>query len=79
MVSLSLGLINLAKHELFRREIRGNVLDVHFVVVNCCSMLLITFTTNTTPTPVLWGEERMEHHDDKYYLYLPIDTQIEIK
>lgn len=55
------------------------MLDVHFVVVNCCSMLLITFTTHTTPTPVLWGEERMEHHNDKYYLYLPIDTQIEIK
>ena len=79
MVSLSLGLTKLAEHELFRREIRGNVLDVHFVVVNCCSMLLITFTTHTTPTPVLWGEERMEHHDDKYYLYLPIDTQIVIK
>lgn len=42
MVSLSLGLTKLAEHELFRREIRGNVLDVHFVVVNCCSMLLIT-------------------------------------
>lgn len=79
MVSLSLGLTKLAEHELFRREIRGNVLDVHFVVVNCCSMLLITFTTHITPTPVLWGEERMEHHNNKYYLYLPIDTQIEIK
>lgn len=85
MVSLSLGLTKLAEHELFRRDIRGNVLDVHFVVVNYrivvnyCPMLVITFTTHTTPTPVLWGEERMEHHDDKYYLYLPIDTQIEIK
>lgn len=29
MVSLSLGLTKLAEHELFRREIRGNVLDVH--------------------------------------------------
>ena len=79
MVYLSSVLTKLAEHELFRRDIRGNVLDVHFVVVNCCSMLVITFTTPTTPTPVLWGEERMEHHNDKYYLYLPIDTRIEIK
>lgn len=69
----------LAQKELNRREISGEVVGVRFVLDNGCPMIRIGFTADVKPTPVLTGFDYMEHKDDEYYLYLPIDITTSIK
>lgn len=74
MMYLKRTLEGLAKQELMNRDIDGLVVGVRFVSDNGCSMIRIAFVSDIKPTPVLTGFDYIEHQDDEYYLYLPIDT-----
>lgn len=65
-----------AQQELNRRNIAGEVVRVRFVSKSGCAMIRIGFISETTPSPVLSTFEFLEHQDDEYYLYLPIDVTI---
>lgn len=76
MINLQSQLKTIAKRELQRRNIFGEVVYVSFVSDNGCSLMKISFVTEEEPSVTLTGFDYMEHIDDEYYLYLPIDTYV---
>ena len=71
-----------ASNELLRLNITGTVLSVRFVYTKCIPMLRITFRSYVKLSVKLTEFERIERDEeekDLYYLYSPIDTQIQIK
>lgn len=79
MIYVQETLRRLAKAELQRRDIFGEVVGVRLVSNNGCAMIRIGFISEIVPTPVLTGFDYLEKQDDEYYLFTPIDTPIYIK
>ena len=79
MIKVHSTLVKLAQQELNRREISGFVIEVRLVSYQGYPMLRIGFITNITPIPVLSAYEKLEHKDDEYYFYCPIDVSIMIE
>lgn len=76
MMYINRGLMTLAKDELIRKDIHGNVTNVVLIYKSGVSMIRITFVTNTKPNPTLTRHEYMEYDDEHYHLYIPLDTPI---
>ena len=79
MIKVHSTLVKLAQQELNRREISGDVIGVRIVSYKGYPMLRIGFIADVTPTPVLSAYEKLEHKDDEYYLYCPIDVIVTIE
>ena len=82
MIYIYRQLETVASNELLRLNITGTVLSVRFVYTNYIPMLRITFRSSAKLSVKLTEFERIERDEeekDLYYLYSPIDTQIQIK
>ena len=82
MIHIYQQLETVASNELLRLNITGTVLSVRFVYTKCIPMLRITFRSSIKLSVKLTEFERIERDEeekDLYYLYSPIDTQIQIK
>lgn len=82
MIHIYRQLETVASNELLRLNITGTVLSVRFVYINCIPMLRTTFRSSVKLSIKLTEFERIardEEEKDLYYLYSPIDTQIQIK
>ena len=82
MIHIYRQLETVASNELLRLNITGTVLSVRLVYTNYIPMLRITFRSSTKLSVKLTELERIERDEeekDLYYLYSPIDTQIQIK
>ena len=82
MIHIYRQLETVASNELLRLNITGTVLSVRFVYTKYIPMLRITFRSSTKLSVKLTEYERIERDEEEkelYYLYSPIDTQIQIK
>ena len=82
MIRIYRQLETVASNELSRLNITGTVLSVRFVYTNYIPMLRITFRSSIKLSVKLTELERIERDEeekDLYYLYSPIDTQIQVK
>lgn len=82
MIHIYRQLETVASNELLRLNITGTVLSVRLVYTKCIPMLRITFRSSTKLSVKLTEFERIardEEEKELYYLYSPIDTQIQIK
>lgn len=82
MIHIYRQLETVASNELLRLNIIGTVLSVRLVYNKCIPMLRITFRSSVKLSVKLTELERIERDEeekDLYYLYSPIDTQIQIK
>ena len=82
MIHIYRQLETVASNELLRLNITGTVLSVRLVYTNYIPMLRITFRSYVKLSVKLTEFERIERDEeekDLYYLYSPIDTQIQIK
>lgn len=82
MIHIYRQLETVASNELLRLNITGTVLSVRFVYTRCIPMLRITFRSSAKLSVKLTEFERIardEEEKDLYYLYSPIDTQIQVK
>lgn len=81
MLHLQRQLTSIAKQELARLDISGVVLGVRFISDNCCPMIRIAFSSEIEPKPTLTGFDyiKKDNDDDTWYLYMTIDTHIQVK
>ena len=82
MIYIYRQLETVASNELLRLNITGTVLSVRSVYTNYIPMLRITFRSSAKLSVKLTELERIERDEeekDLYYLYSPIDTQIQVK
>lgn len=82
MIHIYQQLETAASNELLRLNITGTVLSVRFIYTRCIPMLRITFRSSAKFSVKLTELERIardEEEKDLYYLYSPIDTQIQVK
>ena len=82
MLHLRRKLESIAIEELIHLDISGLVLGVSFVYDNCCPMIRITICSETEPKPILTGFDYIEKDDNDdttWYLYMTIDTSIQVK
>lgn len=82
MIHIYRQLETVASNELLRLNITGTVLSVRFVYINCIPMLRIIFRSSVKLSVKLTEYERIERDEEEkelYYLYSPIDTQIQVK
>ena len=82
MIHIYRQLETVASNELLRLNITGTVLSVRFIYTNYIPMLRITFRSSAKLSVKLTELERIERDEeekDLYYLYSPIDTQIQVK
>ena len=82
MIHIYRQLETVASNELLRLNITGTVLSVRFVYTKYIPMLRITFRSSTKLSVKLTEYERIERDEEEkelYYLYSPIDTQIQVK
>lgn len=82
MLHLHRQLESIAKQELTRLGISGLVLGVRFIYDKCCPMIRIAFSSEAEPKPVLIGFDYIEKDDcdnTTWYLYMTIDTSIQVK
>lgn len=82
MLHLKHQLESIAKQELTRLNISGSVLNVRFIYDKCYPMIRIAFSSEIEPKPVLTELAYIEKDNDDntlWYLYMTIDTYIQIK
>ena len=82
MLHLHRKLESIAIEELIHLDILGLVLGVSFVYDNCYPMIRIAFCSETEPKPILTGFDYIEKDDydnTTWYLYMTIDTSIQVK
>lgn len=71
-----------ARETLTKLDISGSVVGVCFVYDKGCSMIRITFCSDIEPKPISWEIGYIEKDIDDnttWYLYMAIDTYIQIK
>lgn len=82
MLHLQRQLESIAKQELTLLDISGLVLGVRFICDSGYSMIRIAFSSEVEPKPALIGFDYIEKDDDDdtvWYLYMRIDTLIQVK
>ena len=82
MLHLHRQLESIAKQELTRLDISGLVLGVRFIYDNCCPIIRIAFSSEVEPKPTLIGFDYIEKDNEDnttWYLYMTIDTFIQVK
>ena len=72
----------IAEQELVKLNISGSVVGICFIYDKDCSMIRITFCSYIEPKPISWEIGHIEKDIDDnttWYLYMTIDTRIQVK